>query len=60
VSIPDALRRLLLRVLPWYNAAEVEARHADTAEVITQARASRRRADRLAASYRAAGKRLER
>lgn len=50
MRLPEPMRRVVLRMLPWYHEREVEARHAETRRVLRNAR----RALEVAESYRRA------
>lgn len=58
MRLPDPVRRIVLRLLPWYHADEVEARHSQTRDAVTGAQEAIRRSDIVIASYRRAGRRL--
>lgn len=52
----DAVGKVILRLLPWYHEAEVEARHARTRKAVRDAR----RVLAMVESYRQADARLGR
>ena len=46
MRIPEPVRAVILAILPWYHADEVEARHAETRRVLRDASDQRRRVER--------------
>ena len=56
--LPDAVGAAILRLLPWYHEAEAKARQAATDLAVAAAKQQVGRAERVIASYRAAGHRL--
>ena len=47
MRLPDRLRAVVERVLPWYDPAEAQARHAHTDAIVRQSKAAREFARRV-------------
>ena len=55
MALPEPVRNALLRLLPWYKREVVEARHANSARILRNAR----RGLAMVESYRRASERLD-